>query len=263
MMGRVFAIALNTFREAVRNKVLYGILGLVGFVYAMAVILGTMSLAEEARIARDIGLAGLAFSGALTAIVLGGMLLYTEVQRRTIQVVLAKPIERYEFVLGKYLGMAAMLSVLVVAFAIALAVMLHFARAPFDENMAKGVLLAWLGILVVAAVAIFFSSFSSFFLAGLFTLGVWIIGRSSAELRYAAEKSKEPAIRSIGEIALYVVPDLHLYAASGSEVDGAHVSVHGDFVSWSYVGHAALYAAAVVAALLILSMLIFGRRDFA
>jgi ABC-type transport system involved in multi-copper enzyme maturation permease subunit len=262
MLGRVFAIALNTFREAARSKILYAIALLVVFVNFAAIGCGVMSYNEEARVAVDFGLGAVSIFGALTAIVLGVTLLYTEVQKRTIHVILAKPIARHEFVLGKYAGMAMTLTFLVLAFGAALLAQLVFQRADVTAALGKAVLLSWLEVLIVAAVAIFFSSFSTPFLSGLLTLGLWIIGRSSDELMRVAARHKVEAFRIIAEVALYIVPDLHIYSVSGSEVSGQWVSVHDTFVTWRYVGTAAAYAAAVVAILLILAMAIFSRRDF-
>jgi ABC-type transport system involved in multi-copper enzyme maturation permease subunit len=260
--GRVFAIVLNTFREAIRNKVLYGALFVVVAANFMAVVLGEMSLHEEARVARDVGLAGVSLFGSMTAIFVGVTLLYGEIQKKTIHVILAKPIHRWEFVLGKYLGMTVTLTLLVVAFAAALAVMLWLEGLAFDGRVAKAVVLGWGEVLTVAAIAIFFSSFSTPFLSGIFTFGLFFIGRSYAELAYAAEKAKEPVLKAIAEVALWLVPDLHIFSISGGEVAGNHVSVHGDFVTWGYVAAAGGYAAAVIGVLLILAMLIFQRRDF-
>ena len=126
MIGRIWAIALNTFREAARIRVLYGILVLVIGANLLALVLGQMSIRDEARVARDIGLAGISLFGSLTAIFLGVFLLYSEVQRRTIHGIVAKPIERWEFVVGKYLGMGLVLSLLVGLFAAAMAAQLAF-----------------------------------------------------------------------------------------------------------------------------------------
>jgi ABC-type transport system involved in multi-copper enzyme maturation permease subunit len=262
MSARIYAILLNTFREAIRNKVLYGVLGVVVAANVLAAVLGEMSLSEEARVARDVGLAGVSLFGALTAIFLGVSLLYSEIQRKTIHVILAKPIRRWEFVLGKYLGMAFTLTLLVAAFALALVVMLELEGFASGGNVAKALLLGWIEVLLVAAIAVFFSSFSTPFLSGIFTLALFVIGRSYAELSYAAAKWKEPVLQGIAQVALFFVPDLHIYAISGGEVAGKHVTVHGDFVTWGYVGQAALYGGAVIAVLLLLAMVIFGRRDF-
>ena len=233
-MSRIYAIALNTFREAVRNKVLFVALGVVVAANLFAMVLGQMSLAEEARVARDVGLGMLSIFGGLTAIYLGVSLLHAEISKRTIHVILSKPIRRWEFVIGKYLGMSMTLTLLVAAFAAALFGMLQLsdtAVGPSTVTLAKAVLLGWTEVMVVAAIAIFFSSFSTPFLSGVFTLALFFLGRSWSELAAAAARSKDALISGIAQTAVYVVPDLHLYSVSGSEVAGKHVSVHGDFVS--------------------------------
>src|SRR4051812_38574320 len=174
MLGRIWAIALNTFREAARIRVLYGIIVLVAGANLMAVVLGQMSIHEEQRVARDLGLGGISVFGSLTAIFLGVFLLYTEVARRTIHAIVSKPIERWEFVVGKYAGMALVLTVLVALFAIAMTIMLTVQHVGVSGAVIRAIVLAWLEVLTVAAVAIFFSSFSTPFLSGIFALAIWV-----------------------------------------------------------------------------------------
>src|SRR5882724_1934600 len=166
-LGRIWAIALNTFREAARIRILYGILGLVVVANMFAIVLGQMSMHEQARVARDVGLAGISWFGSITAIVLGVYLLYTEVQRRTIHSIVSKPIERWEFIVGKYVGMALVLSVLVGLFTVAMIAMLAWQHVAISIAMVEAIVLAWVEVLTVAAIAIFFSSFSTWFLAGM------------------------------------------------------------------------------------------------
>lgn len=262
MIGRLWAIALNTFREAVRIRVLYGILVLVVGVNLMTLVLGQMAVNEEARVTRDVGLAGISLFGSLTAIFLGVFLLYTEVQRRTIHAIVSKPIERWEFVLGKYLGMALLLSVLVGVFAIAMVVMLATQDIGVGSAIVKAIVLAWFEVLTVAAIAIFFSSFSTPFLSGIFALALWAIGRITPDLE-AATRDASPLISATTKITLQIVPDLHLFAVSGRALEGAHVSVHGDFVSWGYVGLAGLHGVGWIVGLLAFAAVLFQRRDFA
>jgi Cu-processing system permease protein len=262
MLGRIWAIALNTFREAARIRVLYGIIVVVLGANLVAVVLGQMSIHEEERVARDIGLAGISFFGSLTAIFLGVFLLYTEVQRRTIHAIVSKPIERWEFVLGKYLGMAIVLTILVALFAVAMAAMLTWQHVGVSGAVVRAIVLAWGEVLTVAAIAIFFSSFSTPFLSGIFALAMWAIGRVTPDIE-AAIKAGSSWIRWTARVALEIVPDVHLFSPSGRVVDGATVSVHGDFVSWGYVGLASLHGLGWIAALLALACLLFHRRDFA
>lgn len=262
MIGRIWAIALNTFREAARIKVLYGILGLVVALNLLAVVLGEMSIHEQTRVARDIGLAGISLFGSLTAIFLGVFLLYGEIQRRTIYAIVTKPIARWEFVAGKYLGMVLLLTVLVALFTGAMVLLLAWQGVAISVAVGKAVFLAWIETLTVAAIAVFFSSLSSPFLSGLFALGLFVTGRLTPDLRTAAAGADDGWIRLVANAALRVVPDLHLFSISGRTVDGAAVTVHGDFVSWSYVAAAAGHGLLWAAALLVAACLIFQRRDF-
>jgi len=263
VIGRIWAIALNTFREARRNRVLWAVLVVVAGVNVFGAVLGEMTLGEQARVARDVGLGGVSLFGSLTAIVLGVSLLHGEIQRRTIHSIVSKPIHRWEFVLGKYLGMGITLSILVVLFAAAMALLLRLQEVPFSGAVVRAVLLAWMEVLVVAAIAVFFSSFSSPFLSGIFTFGLFFVGSATDTMREAlAEGTQGPAIRFPLEVALRVVPDLRLFAVSGGTVAGRAVSVHGDFVGWGYVGMAGGYAALYIGMLLLVAVVIFSRRDF-
>jgi ABC-type transport system involved in multi-copper enzyme maturation permease subunit len=262
VIGRIWAIALNTFREAVRIRVMYGILVLVIGANLLSLVLGQMAAIDGARVTRDVGLAGISLFGSLTAIFLGVFLLYTEVQRRTIHSIVSKPIERWEFVVGKYAGMMLVLTVLVGVFAVAMLGMLVIQGVPVGGAIAKAVVLSWFEVMVVAAIAIFFSSFSTPFLSGIFALALWCIGRVTPDIEAAASTAESTAIRGITKATLYIVPDLHLFSVSGRTVDGASVSVHGDFVSWAYVGMSAVHGLAWIAGLLALAALLFHRRDF-
>ena len=116
---------------------------------------------------------------------------------------------------------------------------------------------------VVAAIAAFFSSFSSPVLSGVFTFGIFAVGRATPELRAAIESADaSPIIRGVCQVALWAAPDLNLFQISGTTLGGRPISVHGEFVSWSYVlsaaGHGALYAGFFLA----LAVAIFSRRDF-
>ncbi len=261
MIGRIWAIALNTFREAVRIRVLYGILVLLIGANLLSLVLGSMAATDSARVTRDVGIAGISLFGSLTAIFLGVFLLYGEIQRRTIHTIVAKPIERWEFVIGKYVGMALVLTVLVVAFSIAMMGVLAIQDVALTSAIPKAMLLAWFEVLTVAAIAIFFSSFSTPFLSGIFALALWVIGRVTPDIE-AATKAASPMISAVTRVTLYIVPDLHLFAVSGRTVDGTDVTIHGAFVPWSYVGLSSLHAVGWIVGLLAFAAVLFHRRDF-
>jgi len=261
MTGRIWAIALNTFREAARIRVLYGIVVLVVGANLAALVLGEMSINEQARVARDVGLASISLFGSLTAILLGVFLLYSEVQRRTIHAIVSKPIERWEFVVGKYVGMVLVLSVLVALFAVAMIALLTWQGVGVNAAVVRALVLAWMEIVTVAAIGIFFSSFSSPFLSGIFALAMWVIGRVTPDIE-AATRSAAGWIRWTARFALEIVPDVHLFSPSGRVVDGAATSVHADFVSWGYVGIASVHGLGWIVGLLAAACVLFHRRDF-
>src|SRR5688572_25305507 len=113
MFGRIWAIAINTFREAVRDRVLHGVLGLASGVLVLTLFLSELSLGEARRVVLDVGLASISLFSVLTAVFLGSSLLYKEIERRTLYVILPKPIQRHEFLVGKYLGIALTAAVFV------------------------------------------------------------------------------------------------------------------------------------------------------
>jgi ABC-type transport system involved in multi-copper enzyme maturation permease subunit len=260
VIGRIYAVALNTFREAIRHRILWGILAMVVAFNLFAIVLGELSLHEEARIARDVGLGGLSLFGAFTAIYLGVSLLYGEINKKTIYSIISKPIDRWEFVLGKYAGMATTLSALVALFGVAMAALLWWQDVAFSAAMIKAIVLAYMEVLIVAAMAVFFSSFSTPFLSGIFTFAMFFFGRVTPEMRSFADRGDWMGF--LCRRALEILPDLHLYSVSGSLLDGDWVSVHGDFVSWGYVGTSLLFGLLYIAALLMLAIVIFSRRDF-
>jgi Cu-processing system permease protein len=262
VIGRIYGVALNTFRWAIRHRFLLAVILVSVGVMLFAMVLGEMSLHQEQRVAIDVGLGGVSFFGWITAIVLGVLLLYTEVQRRTIHTMLAKPIERHELLLGRYAGMAATLTLLVVVSTIAMAALFWLRDVPFTAATCKALVLIWVEVLVVAAIAAFFSSFASPILAGVFTFGIFAVGRVTPELRAAIETADSPVIRGVCRAALHVVPDLNLFQVSGTTLDGRPVSVHGEFVEWSYVAMAAGHGALYIGLFLVLAIVIFARRDF-
>jgi ABC-type transport system involved in multi-copper enzyme maturation permease subunit len=173
----------------------------------------------------------------------------------------SKPIERWEFVVGKYLGMGLVLTVLVALFAAAMALVLAIQGVAIDTPIIQATVLAWFEVMTVAAIAIFFSSFSTPFMSGIFALALWVIGRVTPDVERATQ-SASPWIRTLTKATLEIVPDLHLYAVSGTTVGGEHVSVHATFIGWGYVGVAGLHGLGWIVGLLAIAALMFHRRDF-
>src|SRR5579872_6613384 len=182
-MNRVFAIAQNTFREAVRNKVLYALLVFgIGFIL-FALPLGQMSLTEQARVTRDVGLAGIELFGILISIFIGVNLVHKEIDRKTIYALIPKPLHRYEFIVGKYFGILGTLLLMVLIMTAMMLLVLVLQEAPIEGTLIRAITMLFIELMVVTAVAVLFSTFSSPFLSGLFTLVICVIGMSTESLR--------------------------------------------------------------------------------
>jgi ABC-type transport system involved in multi-copper enzyme maturation permease subunit len=260
-MRRVLAIARNTFREAVRNKVLYSLLFFALLIIVSALAVGRLSLYEEIRMTRDIGLYGIDMFGVIIAIFVGVNLLYKELDLKTVYTILPKPLHRWEFVLGKWLGMLLTLAVQMAVMGLVLGVTLAVQGARVDVPTAKALWLLFVNVVVVTSIAVFFSAFSSPFLSGFFALGFFVVGRSVPEVRALAAASG-PATRRALEAAAVALPNLHLFYPSGTIIGSERVSVHAELVNASYLASTTVYGLAYSIVVLVLAMLIFTRRDF-
>jgi ABC-type transport system involved in multi-copper enzyme maturation permease subunit len=263
MVGRVGAVARNTFREAVRNKVLYSLLIFAAAIIVSALALGQLSVNEDRRMIRDVGLFGVDVFSVLIAIFIGVNLLYKELALKTVYTILPKPIARWEFILGKWAGVMATLAVEVVVMGAVLAatLMVQGGTEALDAALPEALWLLFMNVTVMTSVALWFSSFSSPFLSGLLSLGVFVVGRSVPELRQLAQRVGGPIGRGL-TLSASVLPNLQLFYPSGTVVAGQHVTVHGTFVGGAYLVTASAYALGYSALVLGFAMLIFQRRDF-
>ena len=262
-MRRIAAVARNTFREAARNKILYSLLFFALGLIISALALGQLSVHEDRRMIRDVGLFGVDVFSVLIAIFVGVNLLYKELALKTVYTILPKPIARWEFVLGKWLGVMATLvaQIVIMGLVLAATLMVEGGAAAVDAALAKALWLLLMNVTIVTSVAMFFSAFSSPFLSGLFALGVFVVGRSIPDVRALGERIGGGAGKLLGA-ACTVLPNLHLFTPSGSALGGQAVSVHGAFVGASYLGWTTVYALGYSAVVLACAMLIFRRRDF-
>ena len=252
---RVRAIAINTFREAVQDKVLYTLLAFALVVIVGSLLVGSLTLGEEVKIIKDMGLAAISLFGTLIAIFVGVGLVYREIDKKTIYTILSKPIHRYEFLLGKFLGLVLTLFVELAVMTGGLLVLLAVYEGGIDLGLLKGVLLLFFELLVVIAIALLFSSFSTPILSGIFTLALYVIGHLLRELRLIGGGAASDAARWLVRAAYYLLPDLETFNVR-AEV------AHGEPVPWGYVAWAVVYGLVYLAAVLFLTSFIFSRRDF-
>jgi ABC-type transport system involved in multi-copper enzyme maturation permease subunit len=260
-MRRVLAIARNTFREAVRNKILYSLLFFAILLILSALALGSLSLHEEIRMTRDVGLFGIDVFGVLIAVFVGVNLLYKELDLKTVYTILPKPLHRWEFVLGKWAGMLMTLAVQVAVMGLVLVATLAAQGAPITPAIFKAIWLLYLNVVVVTSIALLFSAFSSPFLSGFFALGCFIVGRSVPDIRALAAATGGGVGQALSAVTK-VLPNLHLFYPSGAIIGAERVTVHGDLVGADYLVWTTLYGLGYSVVVLLFAMLIFRRRDF-
>jgi ABC-type transport system involved in multi-copper enzyme maturation permease subunit len=267
-MKATAAIAINVFRESVRDKVLYNLVLFAVLLIGASLIIGELTAGQDVKIIKDLGLSATSLFGLFIAVFIGIGLVSKEVERRSIYSLLAKPIHRSQLVVGKYLGLALTLAVNIGVMAIAQYVVLAYigwrapeaaAKAwdapPLDPWLLVAIGLILVELMLVTAIAIFFSTFSTPLLSAAFTFSLFVVGHYSTDLRNFQDVVEAPAAGRLAAALYWVVPNL-------AQFDVKAQVVHGQAVPAGYVALALAYAAAYIALLLTVSVLVFSRRDF-
>ncbi|MBW1807144.1 MAG: ABC transporter permease subunit [Deltaproteobacteria bacterium] len=253
-MRAVFSVASTTFRESIRNRTILGIVLLaIGFI-ASALLLAKVALDQRTRVIMDWGLFCVSTFGVMLAILMGVSLVRKEVRRKTLYVVLTRPIQRWHYVVGKYLGLSLTLLVEVGLLSLALIIMLLIEGISPNVLLFKALYLSLIEILMVAALAIFFAAFSSPYLSGFFTFGLFVVGRSLPILLKMVDKITAPAPHVITKGLFFALPNL-------ADYNLASRAVYGLDISWNEVGLLTAYGAGYLVLTLILAAWIFSKRD--
>jgi len=251
---KLYAIAINTFREAIRDRILYLILAFALIMIGAGRAISLLTVGSEEKIVKDMGLAAISLFGVATAIFIGVGLVFKEIEKRTIYVLTSKPIRRSEFILGKYLGLSLVLLVNLSIMTLGFYAVLWY-KGYLDFGLGKAIILIFVELLLITAIAILFSSFSSPLLSSLFTVTSYLIGHLSWGLPLLAEKLPEGIGRWLCGALYRVLPNLEYLNIKGEVVH--RIPVGGDEVFL-----AAGYGLAYTAVVLMLAIMIFRRRDF-
>jgi len=267
-MRATLLVATHVFRDSVRDKVLYGIVAFAILLMASSFLIGQLTAGQDVKIIKDLGLAAMSLFGLFIAIFIGIGLVSREIERRSIYAVLAKPVRRHEFIVGKYLGLVATLLVNLAIMAAAYYVVLTYMAYTVPSGTLKGEppatdprLLIAVGLIaaelsLVTAVALFWSTFSSSaLLSAALTAGMWVAGQFGADLRNFDQVVQSPAAAGIARGLYYVLPNFAAFDVKTQVVHGLPVGVE-------YVVVTLAYGAAYIAMLIVASVLIFSRRDF-
>ncbi len=251
---RILALAANTFREAIRNKLLYTLLGFSIVMIGAGVLLATLSYVEVDEILQDMGMAAIRLFSSGIAIFVGVGLIHNEVERRTIFTILSKPVSRGEFLVGKWAGLTFTVWLQLVLMAAAFALVSWLAGAPLAAPHALAIALIGFELMVLVALATFFSSFSTPMLSSFFTFGLWLIGHLSRDLYLLGQQSDQASVSRLAGALYAVLPDFEIFNKSLEAVHG--LPIHG-----FEIGFAMLYAVGYSGFILVLAAAVFSRRD--
>ena len=254
MIGRISAIAVHTFKEAVRDRILVMFLVFAILMMAFSTVLSWLTVGSELKIVTDLGLSALAIFGTLIAVFIGITLVHKEVEKKTIYAVLAKPVARWEFLVGKYVGLMLTLAIVNGLMATFYLGMVWWKGGVMPVHLLPAVLLTYFELSIITAVAIVFSSFTTPILAAIFTVAIYVVGHLSWGFAGFLEQVPTPTARLLVSLLYYGLPDLETFNVR-SQV------VYGQAVGTGYMLDALGYAAVYTAGLLTLAVLLFRRRD--
>jgi len=255
MGNRIFSIAANTFRETIRNKILYAILAFALFVIGLSYFLADLSVGELTRIIVDVGLACIHIFGVIISVFIGITLVSNEVERKTVYLILSRPVPRWEFVIGKAMGLSGTLALVTLV----MAATLFLVHAGYGGAPETGIFLASAGIymelILLVCLASLFSTFTTPVLSAIFTLSMFLIGHISNSLLVFGGRSSSGTMRFAASLLFYLLPNLENF-------NWKNEIVYGAGPSFSALAYPAGYLLAYGAAVLFLACLLFYRKDF-
>ena len=254
-------LALNTLRETIRDKVLYVIVLFALLMIGSGTLLSSLSLNQQGKVVLDLGLSSISVFGLIITLFVGTNLLNKEIDKKTIYLLLSKPLRRSNFVLGKFLGLSLTLGIITLAMGAAFYAMLFYTLNGLHEDIlpwiptsAMALVLIYVEMLLLTASAIFFSTFATPVMSTMFTLGLYIIGHMSYDILQFGKLTGKPALVQITQLLFYVLPDLE-------RLNLKNVLIQQP-VSMKIFGSSLGYGGLYIVGLLILSMMIFEGKEF-
>ncbi|MFZ3217225.1 MAG: ABC transporter permease [Candidatus Acidiferrales bacterium] len=250
-------VAINTFREAVRDRVLYNLILFALMMIGAAILVGQISLGIERLVIINLGLSAISIFGIIMAIFIGVGLVYKEMEKRTLYSLLSKPIRRWEFLVGKFAGLVLTLVVNTALMTLGLAAALYLVSRKLeraDGSILVAVYFILLELALVTALALFFSCFSSPMLSTLYTLGIYVAGVFAPDIQGVSQFTRNWMVAAAARFVYYLVPNFHNYNVIA-------VAAHSEGVPAALIWHNTLYAALYVVLLLVASSAVFTGRN--
>jgi len=254
MLNRGRAVALNTFRETVRDRIFY-IVALFGLVLVgSSAVLSPLTVGAQGKIVTDVGLGAMTLFGLLVVVLVGSNLVRKELDKKTIITILTKPVGRREYILGKFCGLTMTLVCLLVVMALLFLLTLLISHVKPPPGLGAACYLAFLELAIINAAVLFFSTFVSPALAAMFTLGLFAIGHLTESIREFGQLLGNDLQAGLTEAIYFALPNLEVFNVRGA-------IVHGDLVPGQHLLIATLYSLAYVSLFLLLAGAVFSRRE--
>ncbi len=250
-------VAINTFREAVRDRVLYNLIFFALMMIAAAILVGQISIGIEELVIVNLGLSAISFFGLVMALFIGVGLVYKEMEKRTLYSVLSKPIRRWEFLAGKFAGLVLTLTVNTALMTLGIAAALICVRHSFhrdDLSILIAVYFILLSLALVTALALLFSCFSTPMLSTLYTLGLYLAGLFAKDLRDLGTMTRSHTLGAVSQGLYYVLPNFHNFNVIAAVA-------HRESIPIALVWQNTLYAAIYIGAVLFCASAIFSNRN--
>lgn len=254
IIKQIYSISKNTFKEAIRSKIFYILMAFAISILGFAVILSFLTIGSQKRIILDLGLAGISFFSVMTSIFVGIGLIYTEIEKKTIYNVLSKPLPRANFILGRYFGMMAVLGVNLFAMLVILDVVLSFFKG-FTFQVFYAGFFIYMELMIITAIAIFFSAIASPVLSAICTFAFYIIGHTSKTFpEVLLPLLKSPLQKKISLFIFHFLPDLSI-------LNVCNLVTYEIPIAEGFFLRGVTYTILYVTVLLLLACILFKKRE--
>jgi ABC-type transport system involved in multi-copper enzyme maturation permease subunit len=250
-------VAVNTFREAVRDRVLYNLIIFALMMIGGAILVGEISIGVHQMVIVNLGLSAISIFGIIMAIFIGVGLVHKEMEKRTLYSLLAKPIRRWEFLVGKFAGLLLTLLVNTALMTLGLTGALYYVSRTFERSdlaILVAVYFILLELALITALALFFSCFSSPLLSTLYTLGIYVAGVFAPDIKGVGEYTQSPAMAAGARFVYYLLPNFHNFNVIAA-------AAHGETIPFTLIWHNTLYAALYVILILVAASAVFSGRN--
>ncbi len=255
-LNRITAVAQTTFRETIRNRILLNMLGFAVAMFGLAWVVSNWSIGEPEKIITDLGLTITVFAGVIIAIFAGIVLVHGEVERQTILPILAKPLPRWEFVVGKFVGFSVAVLVVFSGMNLILLLLLALVGMPLSSQIIQAMYISAWEVELVVAIALLFSSFTTPTISALLTIMLFIAGRFSGDVKIFIENYPQTIFKPVLAGVYAIIPHLSYF-------NMRHAAVHTLEISTERLVWSSLYGLSYCLIVLFIASLVFRSRDLA